>query len=134
MLHSTSKGEVKTNYYTNSHTLEVAQPQLMVVVSWCLSVLVQYAHPLVQTLWWRHRTLDGEAAHVLPSLLQQRDEVVDGQHDVANQLILGHVHVAHGHTHAQHLLQLELDRRLDFGDLVVQVFGVGDGGWELAGC
>lgn len=89
---------------------------------------------LVETLWWGHAGLDDQAAHVLPALLEQRHEVVDGQHDVANQLILGHVHVSNSDTHAQHLLQLELDGRADFGDLSGKVIGVGDGGWELAGC
>ena len=92
------------------------------------------AKHLVQTPWWGHGGLDGQAAHILPALLQQRDEVVDGQHDVSDQLILRHVHVADRDTHAQHLLQLELDRGLDFGDLRAEVLSVGDWGWELAGC
>lgn len=97
------------------------------------------AHPcpeahLVQTLWWGHAGLDGQAAHVLPSLLQERDKVVDGQHDVSDQLILGHVHIANSDTHAEHLLQLELDGRLDLGDLAGEIVGVGDGSGELAGC
>ena len=92
-------------------------------------------HPdnLVQSLRRRHRSLDGQAAHVLPTLLQQRHKIVDSQHDVGDQLILGHADIAHGNTHAQHLLELELDRALDLVDLVVQVFGVGDGRGELAG-
>jgi hypothetical protein len=89
---------------------------------------------LVQTLRRRHGRLDRQAAHVLPTLLQQRDEVIDGKHDVANQLILGHANIAHSDSHAQHLLQLELDGRLDLCDLDVEVVGVGDGGGELASC
>jgi hypothetical protein len=89
---------------------------------------------LVQTLGRRHGSLDDQASHVLPALLQQRDEVVDGQHDVGDQLVLGHADVADGDTHAEHLLQLELDGRLDLGDLGRQVLVVGDGGGELAGC
>ena len=89
---------------------------------------------LVEALWWGHAGLDDQAAHVLPALLEQRDEVVDGQHDVADQLILGHVHVSDSDTHAQHLLQLELDGRANFGDLSGKVIGVRDWGWELAGC
>jgi len=88
---------------------------------------------LVQTLWWRHAGLDGQAADVLPALLQQGDEVVDGQHDVSDELILRHLDVANCDTHAQHLLQLKLDSGLDLGDLGVEVFSVGDGGWELSG-
>ena len=86
---------------------------------------------LVQSLWWRHRSLDGQASNVLPSLLQQGDEVVDGQHDVTNQLILSHLNVADSDTQAENLLQLELDGGLDFGDLGTQIFVVGDWSWEF---
>lgn len=89
---------------------------------------------LVETLGRRHGSLDGQATNVLPALLQQGHQVVDGQHDVADQLLLGHANVADGDTHAQNLLQLELDGGPDLGDLVGQVVGVGDGGRELAGC
>ena len=50
--------------------------------------------------------------YVLPVLLQQGDEEVDGHLNVLEELLLLHVAVADGHTHAQHLLQLELDGRL----------------------
>lgn len=89
---------------------------------------------LVEALGRRHGSLDGQATNVLPALLQQRDQVVDGQHDVANKLLLGHANVADGDTHAENLLQLELDGGLDLGDLVAQVVGVRDRGRELAGC
>jgi hypothetical protein len=88
---------------------------------------------LVQAPWWRHRRLDSQAPHVLPALLQQRDEVIDSKHNVANQFILSHVNVSDRDTHAKNLLQLELDCGLDFVDLVAEVVSVGDGGWELAG-
>ena len=89
---------------------------------------------LVQTLWWRHGSLDRQATHVLPALLQQRDEVVDRKHDVSDELILSHLHISNRDTHAQHLLQLELDGRLNFGDLLAEIVGVGDWCWEFAGC
>ena len=41
--------------------------------------------------------------HVVPILLQQRDQEVDGHQTVLPQLIRSHAHVAHGHAHAQHL-------------------------------
>jgi hypothetical protein len=88
---------------------------------------------LVDALGRRHGSLDGEGPNVLPSLLQQRDEVVNGQHDVTDQLILSHANVSDSDTHAQHLLELELDGALDVGHLVVEVFGVGHWGGELAG-
>jgi hypothetical protein len=86
---------------------------------------------LVEALGRRHRCLDRQAAYVLPALLQKRDEVVDGQHDVGDQLVLGHADIANSNTHTQDLLQLELDGALDFVDLGGQVFVVGDGGWEF---
>jgi hypothetical protein len=64
---------------------------------------------LIQTLRWRHRCLDSQASHILPSLLQQADQIVDGQHDVADDLILGHSHVSYRHSQAQNLFQLEFD-------------------------
>jgi len=89
---------------------------------------------LVDTLGRRHRSLDRQAANVLPSLLQQRDEVVDGQHDVGDQLILSHSDVSDGDTHAQDLLQLELNGGLDFVDLGAEILVVGDRGWEFTSC
>lgn len=89
--------------------------------------------PLVDALGGRHGSLDGQASNVLPALLEKRDEVVDGQHDVTDQLILGHVDVADSDTHAENLLELELDGGLDLGDLVGEILRVGDGGGELAG-
>lgn len=82
---------------------------------------------LVEALGGRHGSLDGQASNVLPALLQQGDEVVDGQHDVGDQLLLGHADVADGDTHAENLLQLELDGGLDLGDLAREIVGVGDG-------
>jgi len=78
-------------------------------------------------------TYDSQGAHVLPSLLQQGDEVVDSQHDVTDYLVLGHTDVSDGDTKTQHLLELELDGALDIIDLVCEVLGVGDGGGEFSG-
>lgn len=94
----------------------------------------QHFPRLVDTLGRRHGSLDSQATHVLPSLLQQRHKVVDSQHDVGDQLVLGHPDVSNSDTHAQHLLQLELDGRLDFVDLVAQVFVVRDWGREFTSC
>ena len=70
---------------------------------------------------------------VLPVLLQQRDQEVDGQMGVLDQVVLGHADVADGHGQAKDLLHLELDGGLDVVDLAVQVVTVGDKGRELAG-
>jgi hypothetical protein len=77
-------------------------------------------------------TYDGQRAHVLPSLFQERNQVVDGQHDVTDQLVLSHTDVSDGDTQAENLLELELDGALDVIDLVGQVLGVGDGSRELS--
>jgi hypothetical protein len=87
---------------------------------------------LVETLWWRHGSLDCQATNVLPALLQQGNQVVDSQHDVTDQLILSHTDIADSDTHAENLLELELDGGLDIGDLVGEIFSVGDWGWEFA--
>lgn len=92
------------------------------------------AQSLVQTLRGRHGSLDDKAANVLPALLEQGNEVVDGQHDVSDELVVGHADVANGDTKAQNLLKLELDGGLDVGDLGGHVFRVGDGGREFTSC
>ena len=81
----------------------------------------------------RKTTHDSQAANVLPALLQERDEVVDGQHDIGDQLVLSHTNVADGDTQAQNLLQLELDSRLDVVDLGLEIFVVGDRSREFTG-
>ena len=80
----------------------------------------------------RHGSLDDKAANVLPALLEQRDKVVDGQHEVGNELVLGEVDVADGDTETQHLLELEHDGRANLSELGAEVLGVRHGGGELA--
>ena len=70
---------------------------------------------------------------VLPVLLEQRHQEVHGQVDVLGQLLLRHLHIAHGHVQAKNLLHLELDGGLEVQNLGVQVIGVGDQGGELTG-
>lgn len=88
---------------------------------------------LVQPFRRRHRRLYRQAAHILPPLLQQRNEIIDGQHDVPDQLILRHAHIAYRHAQTEHLLQLELDCGFDFGGFGVEIFRVGYRGGEFAG-
>jgi len=91
------------------------------------------ASSLVDSFGWRHGSLDGQASNVLPSLLQQRDEVVDSQHDVTNQMILGHANVSDGNTQAKDLLQLELDGRPDIRQFTSEIFVMRNRGWEFSG-
>ena len=46
-------------------------------------------------------------------------------------MILSHSDVSDSDTHAQDLLQLELDGGLDFVDLGAEILVVGDWGWEF---
>lgn len=66
-------------------------------------------------------------------LLEQRDQEVDGQHDVLDNLVLLHVDVADGDTETKNLLKLELDGGSDLVDLAGKVLGVGDRGREFTG-
>lgn len=80
-----------------------------------------------------HAGLDVQRAHVLPVLLQQRHEEVDGQVNVLHQLVLVHVDVSDGDGEAQHLLHLELDGGLDLVDLLGHRLAVRQQTGELAG-
>jgi hypothetical protein len=64
---------------------------------------------LVQAEGGPHGGLDVEGLDVLPVLLQERHEEVDGHLRVDEQLALGHLDVADGDGEAENLLQLELD-------------------------
>lgn len=65
-------------------------------------------------------------------LLQERDQEVNGKHDVLHNLVLGHVDVTDGNTKTENLLELELDGRSDVVDLSGEILRVRDGGGELA--
>jgi hypothetical protein len=86
---------------------------------------------LEQTLGLTHGRLQVQRLDVLPVLLQQGDEEVDGQHDVGNQLIFSHFEVTDGNTQTENLLKLELDGGTDFVGLIGQGVAVRDGGREL---
>jgi hypothetical protein len=79
-----------------------------------------------------HGALDVQGSDVLPVLLEERHQEVDGGLDVVVQLVLGHFDAADGDTHAQHLLHLELDGALDLSHLGLDVVTVSDQGGELA--
>ena len=58
---------------------------------------------LVEALGGSHGALDVEGAHVLPVLLQEGHQEVDGQMDVLDQLVLVHLDVADSDVKAEHL-------------------------------
>ena len=78
-----------------------------------------------------HGRLQEQRLDVLPVLLQQRNEEVDGQHDVGNQLVFSHTDVTDGNTETENLLQLELDGSSQFIGLIGQRVVVRNGGREL---
>ena len=59
-----------------------------------------------------------ERSHVLPMLLQERYEEVDGQVGVHDEGVGGHGNVSDAHVQAEHLFHLQLDGSLDFINLV----------------
>jgi len=86
---------------------------------------------LVDALGLAHGGLDVEGLDVLPVLLEEGDEEVDGNLDVSVNLVLGHLNVGHSDTEGKDLLELELDGTTDGVDLLVGVLGVLEEGWEL---
>ena len=58
---------------------------------------------LVQPLSRSHSALDVKRADVLPMLLQQRNQEVDGQMNVLHQLVFIHRQISDGNTQAQNL-------------------------------
>ena len=91
------------------------------------------SHYSVQPLDLAHGGLDVQALHVLPVLLQQRHQEVHRQVDILDELLLPHLHVAHGDAEAENLLHLELDGGLEVQGLLLQVVIVSDESRELAG-
>lgn len=75
---------------------------------------------LIDTVSRAHRALDVKALDVLPVLLEERHQEVDGELNVQLQLFLLHLLVANRNTHAGHLLELEPDGLLELINLLGQ--------------
>jgi len=88
---------------------------------------------LVQTNGLPHCGFDVQRLDILPVLFEERDEEVDTEHDVSEDLVVVHLDVTNSDTQAKDLLELELDGRTDLSNLVGEVLRVGYGGRELAG-
>lgn len=58
---------------------------------------------LVDSLRLAHGTLDVECPDILPVLLQQRHQEVDGQRNILVELLLRHLRVTHTGGKTQHL-------------------------------
>ena len=80
-----------------------------------------------------HGGLEVQGLHVLPVLLEEGDEEVDGGLGVDEDLLLGLLDVADGDGEAEHLLELELHLGADGVHLVLEGLVVGAEGGELTG-
>jgi hypothetical protein len=89
---------------------------------------------LIEDLLGRaHGGLDVQHLDVLPVLLQQRHQEVDGKLHVQGDITSGHGHVGNAQGHAHDLLHLELDGSLGGLDLLGQGVVLIEHGRELAG-
>lgn len=88
---------------------------------------------LVEALRLAHGGLEVSGLEVLPVLLEEGDEVVDGKSGVLADFFFLHADVADAATEAENLLELELDGGADFLNLIGEVVTEGNGGRELVG-
>ena len=65
-----------------------------------------------------------ETFHILPALLQQTHQEINRHIQILSNLFGFHIDCSDGGSQAQHLLQLELNDLLDFGDLDLSLFGL----------
>jgi hypothetical protein len=77
-----------------------------------------------------HGRLNGEGTDVLPALLEEGNQKVDGQNNVRAELLLVHADVTDGNTEAENLLKLELNGGLELNDLGLEILLITDGGGE----
>jgi hypothetical protein len=98
-----------------------------------LKGVIIFSFFLVEAVRLAHGGLDVGRLEVLPVLLEEGDEVVDGEGGVLADFLFLHANVADAAAEAENLLELELDRGADFLDLVGKVVSEGDGGGELVG-
>lgn len=91
---------------------------------WC--ALLEHAHRVALG------GLDDERLDVLPVLLEERDEKVDRNGQVLDELVLGEADVTDGDADAEHLLELELDGAAEVVHLLGEIIGVRDERRELA--
>jgi hypothetical protein len=80
-----------------------------------------------------HGGLDVGGLEVLPVLLEEGDEVVEGEGGVLADFFFLHADVADAAAKAENLLELELDGGADFLNLIGEVVTEGNGGGELVG-
>merc|ERR1712126_321291 len=103
--------------------------------TYLLNTLYQYfiivTRYLVDTLWFSHGGLDGQGFDVLPVLLEERNQEVDGQVQVLDKLIFRHVNITNSNIEAKDLFHLELDGGLDIIDFTKHIILMGQHSWEF---
>lgn len=70
-----------------------------------------------------HRRLNMQTLHILPALLQQTDQEINGHIQILSNLFGFHFNGSNSCSQAQDLLELELNNLLNFGDLALNLFG-----------
>jgi hypothetical protein len=88
---------------------------------------------LVKPDWWSHGGFDVERSNILPLLLQQTNQEIDGHVDVLDQLVVVHLHVTNGNGQTKNFLHLEFNgsfHLLDFSDHIVSL---SQNTWKLTG-
>merc|ERR1719197_1771036 len=96
-----------------------------------VSVLYYNNKYLVDTLWFSHGGLDSQRFDILPIFLEERDQEVDSQVHVLDQLIFSHTNITDGDVETKDLLHLELDSGLDIIDFTKHIVLVGQHSWEF---
>lgn len=73
-----------------------------------------------------------EITHILPVFLQQWNKEINAHLHVLEDLFFLHAAVTNSNSHAQHLFQLKLNRRLGLVHLSLKGFLVRNKRWELS--
>jgi len=87
---------------------------------------------LVNSMGFSHSSLDIKGFDVLPILLEERNEEVDGHGDIDNQLIFRMSNVSNGHSDAKYFLQLKLHRAFHIRHFRFHILVGSEKGWEFA--
>ena len=92
---------------------------------------INLLNSLIEAVRLTHGGLEVSGLEVLPILLEEGDEEVDGEGGVLTDFFFLHVDVADAAAEAENLLELELDGGADFLDLVLEIVSEGNSGGEL---
>jgi len=87
---------------------------------------------LVNSMGFSHSSLDIKGFDVLPILLEEGNEEVDGHGDIDNQLIFGMSNVSNGNSDAKDFLQLKLHRAFHIRHFRFHILVGSEKGWEFA--